>query len=183
VSARVDGGSSGPSIQSQLARKLRRLAAKILLGLAAFWLLLPPFVYPVRGPITSTFFIRQAPDERIFMSLELHSGLDIAAPHGTVVRAAKSGIVRRAGYSESAGNFVEIRHWLGFSTYYSHLSSISVGDGQFRLKWRPLGRIGSSGRSTGPHLHFEVRWLGFRLPPRPFLLFSGLRHRLADALR
>jgi murein DD-endopeptidase MepM/ murein hydrolase activator NlpD len=163
--------------------RVRRFILRAFLWLTVFWLVLPPFVYPVRGPITSSFFIRQAPEERIFLSLELHSGLDIAAPTGTAVRAAKSGIVTRAGYTETAGNYVELRHLLGFSTYYSHLSEIRVRQGQFRPKWFRIGDVGSTGRSTGPHLHFEVRWLGFRVPPRVFLAFSGLRYRLLEALR
>jgi murein DD-endopeptidase MepM/ murein hydrolase activator NlpD len=116
------------------------------------------------------------------MSLELHSGIDIAAPEGTVVRAAKSGRVRATGYTETAGQYVELVHLLGFTTYYSHLSRVETRDGAIRLKWSRVGRVGATGRATGSHLHFELRWLGLRLPPRPFLLFSGIRHRIGERI-
>lgn len=170
--------SAGEVKQTSLRGRIRRAVLKGAAALVGFWLLFPPFIYPVWGPVTSGFFIRQAPEERIFMSLEMHSGLDIAAPAGTPVRSAKSGVVRSVGYTPIAGNYVEIRHWLGFSSYYSHLSKVAVREGQLRIKWSRVGTIGSTGRSTGPHLHFELRWMGIRIPPRPLLVFSGIRHRL-----
>ncbi|WP_052078418.1 M23 family metallopeptidase [Spirochaeta lutea] len=147
--------------------------------LVLLWLLIPPFLHPLRGPVTSGFFLRGRPESSLALSLEIHEGIDIAAPGGTAVRAAKSGVVRHAGWSDTLGNWVQVDHWLGFSTRYGHMESLSVEAGDWVFKGLSgIGRVGSTGRSTGNHLHFEVRWFDRPLPPGVFLLFSELRWRL-----
>ena len=139
-------------------------------------IIVPPYTLPVHGPVTSGFFIRTDPQTRGLLDLEIHEGIDIDGATGDLVRAAKSGTVTAAGWSESLGNYVEVRHWLGFSTRYGHLDSLSVQEGSFVLKGLAvLGRMGSTGRSTGSHLHFEVRWNGRALPPEIFLVFARVR--------
>lgn len=95
-----------------------------------------------------------------------HSGLDIAAPAGTLVTSADRGVVIRAGWSSVGyGQFVVIDHNIDYITLYAHLSEIYVEEGQVVGKGQLLGRIGSTGNSTGPHLHFEIRDFGYRIDP------------------
>ena len=93
-----------------------------------------------------------------------HRALDFAAPKGTPVYAAKSGTVRFAGYNKGGyGNLIIIDHAEGYSTYYAHLSKILVSEGDHVKAGEKIGLVGSTGRSTGPHLHFEIRLWGKRL--------------------
>lgn len=95
----------------------------------------------------------------------MHGGLDLPAAWGTTVRAAGSGIVRRAGWAGGYGNLIEIAHLDGTSTRYGHLSSILVQTGERVSAGQRIGGVGSTGRSTGPHLHFEVRRNGAPINP------------------
>jgi murein DD-endopeptidase MepM/ murein hydrolase activator NlpD len=166
--AALDAGLKPP-------RKKRRLVLRVILAIALWYLLVPPFVRPAKGSISSGFFFRVAPEARIFPELEFHSGIDIAAPSGSPVVASKGGEVVYAGYGAGGGNQVVIRHWLGFETYYAHLSRIDVAPGQYVWKWQKIGEVGSTGRSTGPHLHFETRFLGIKIPPEIVLLIDEVR--------
>ncbi len=115
-----------------------------------------PVRKPLSGPleITSTFGYRSDP----FLGRPaLHSGMDMRAETGTPARATAGGKVVTAGWSGGYGNMVEIDHGNGLSTRYGHLSAISVADGQTVAAGDVIGRVGSTGRSTGPHLHYEVR--------------------------
>jgi murein DD-endopeptidase MepM/ murein hydrolase activator NlpD len=90
-----------------------------------------------------------------------HRAVDIAAPLGTLVTASDRGVVIRAGWNEQGyGNFVVIDHNIDYITLYAHLDEIFVQEGQVVAQGQPLGRVGSTGNSTGPHLHFEVRDFG-----------------------
>jgi murein DD-endopeptidase MepM/ murein hydrolase activator NlpD len=105
--------------------------------------------------ISSDFGVREHP---IFGRDKFHKGMDIARPRGSVVQPARSGVVVRAGWMRGYGRVVEIRHPDGQSTIYGHLAKISVKRGDFVVRGETkLGEVGSSGLSTGPHLHFEVR--------------------------
>ena len=121
------------------------------------------FIWPVSGTITSGFGVRRHP---VFGDLRQHSGIDIAAPHGTRVVAADSGTVIESTYNSSYGNYVVISHGNGVTTLYAHLSTRSVGKGTTVSKGQQIGLIGSTGVSTGPHLHFEVSINGTRVNPR-----------------
>lgn len=107
-----------------------------------------------RFDLSSTFGTRLDPFTR---GLALHSGLDFRAPTGTPVRAVAAGKIIEAGPNGGYGRMVEIDHGFGITTRYAHLSSISVEEGAQIAKGAVIGHVGSTGRSTGPHLHYEVR--------------------------
>ncbi|HAI21043.1 MAG TPA: peptidase M23 [Clostridiales bacterium UBA8153] len=118
------------------------------------------FIWPVRGRITSGFGMRWG---------RMHQGLDIAAPHGHPVSASRDGRVSFAGRWGGFGNLVIISRPSGISTYYAHLSRIEVRVGQALEAGQRIGRVGSTGNSTGPHLHFEIRFNGRPVNPRLYL--------------
>jgi murein DD-endopeptidase MepM/ murein hydrolase activator NlpD len=124
------------------------------------------YIWPVHGRLTSFFGPR-----RLGMGTSnFHTGLDIAAPTGTPVVAARAGTVTFAGWSNRGfGNLVKIRHAGGAETWYAHLSRILVTVGQQVRQGEVVGRIGSTGISTGPHLHFEVHEGGRPHDPLRFL--------------
>ena len=163
----------------RLRRRLRRLALLVL----AFNLVIPPYVRPVSGLVTSRYFLRTRPESGNPLALEVHKGIDFGAPLGSPVRAAKSGIVDAVGHSPTLGTYVIIRHWLGFSTLYAHLDTANTRAGRPVVKWARIGTVGQTGRATGPHLHFEVRWRGRRLPPGPFLAIDSARRALWRLVR
>ena len=99
----------------------------------------------------------------------MHQGIDIAAPTGTPIVAAKAGDVIFAGGMGGYGNCVIIDHGGGFSTLYGHQSRIAAGDGQSVERGQVIGYVGSTGHSTGPHLHFETRVNGSAQNPRRYL--------------
>ena len=113
------------------------------------------FDTPVKGyAINSPFGLRHMPGQRV----RNHEGVDIAAPQGTGVFVAAEGSVARTGYdADGYGRFVEIRHPNGMTTLYGHLSRLDVASGDEVDGGQRIGLVGSTGRSTGPHLHFEVR--------------------------
>jgi murein DD-endopeptidase MepM/ murein hydrolase activator NlpD len=98
-----------------------------------------------------------------------HPGLDFPAPRGTSVRAAASGTVVEAGWNDGYGKDVVLRHPAGVATRYAHLSRILVRIGQFVAVGQRIGRVGSTGFATGPHLHFEIMVRGARVDPAPAL--------------
>jgi murein DD-endopeptidase MepM/ murein hydrolase activator NlpD len=98
----------------------------------------------------------------------MHRGLDIPAPHGAAVRAAAAGVVRAAGWRGGYGLLVEIAHRDGAVTRYGHLSAIHVRAGQPVAQGEVIARIGSTGRATGDHLHFEYRLVGEAVDPTPY---------------
>ncbi|MEA2450447.1 MAG: hypothetical protein QOG63_2379 [Thermoleophilaceae bacterium] len=102
-----------------------------------------------------------------------HDGVDFPVPYGTPVGAAGVGTVNFAGWNSGGyGNLIVIDHRLGYQTWYAHLSSIAVGGGQHVAGGVRIGNVGSTGHSTGPHLHFEVRHNGVPVNPVPYLLPS-----------
>ncbi len=129
------------------------------------------FTRPVKGGrITSVFG-----SQRILNGVPKnpHNGLDIAAPAGTPVYAASDGIVRLTGNNfYYNGNFVLIDHGQGLSTIYLHLSKILVENGTRVKKGQIIGKIGTTGRSTGPHLHWGVQWFDKRIDPASLLRLS-----------
>lgn len=127
-----------------------------------------PLRKPLRGELrmTSTFGYRTDP----FLGRPaLHSGVDLREEWGTQVHATAAGVVTVAGPSGGYGNMVEVDHGGGLSTRYGHLSAISVSPGQQVSPGAVLGRVGSTGRSTDPHLHYEVRIDGEAVDPSRFL--------------
>jgi murein DD-endopeptidase MepM/ murein hydrolase activator NlpD len=131
-----------------------------------------PSRYPVAGfhRITSGFGNRYDPFTR---RRARHTGIDIAAPRGTPILASAGGRVRFAGYRAAYGNTVEIDHGNGLVTRYAHAARVLVRPGQVVLPRQAVALVGSTGRSTGPHLHFEVLRRGVYLEPRRFLAPAG----------
>ena len=131
------------------------------------------FIWPVPSCtlLTSPYGYRIHP---ILDYERLHAGLDIGAKFGEEIIAADGGTVLIAEYSDSYGNFVLIDHGDRYSTAYGHMSEIAVEAGQEVKQGELIGYIGSTGWSTGPHLHFEIRLNGERIDPEEF--FSGLIH-------
>ena len=126
-----------------------------------------PAVAPVRGLLTSGFGYRSDPftGRRAF-----HRGVDIVAPAGKEVRATGDGIVTRAGRALDLGNAVFISHGFGFMTRYGHMSRIHAEVGQRVQRGDVVGLVGSSGRATGTHLHYEVHVDGRAVNPRGYIL-------------
>jgi murein DD-endopeptidase MepM/ murein hydrolase activator NlpD len=117
---------------------------------------------PVQGPISSFFGLRKDP---FSSQVKFHRGIDLAAPEGMKVVAALPGRVISAGYESGYGNTVLIEHEGGIKTRYGHLASINVRQGDMVTSENALGTVGSTGRSTGPHLHFEVIRMGKQVDP------------------
>ncbi len=111
------------------------------------------FRSPLGGRFSSWYGRRTHP---IFKNRSFHNGVDIAAPHGTLVGAAREGRVISTGWMGGYGKTVVIRHDNGYKTLYGHLSRILVRPGQYVTSGKIIGRVGSTGFSTGPHLHFTL---------------------------
>jgi murein DD-endopeptidase MepM/ murein hydrolase activator NlpD len=156
-----------------------RRAALALLAAAALAVGLPPWTVPVAGTVSSGYWFRWAPD-KLLPTPEFHDGLDYAAPVGTRVTAAAWGRVAATGEDAVSGRWVRVAHPFGFSTFYAHLSRVEVKSGDLLpLPFlRPIGRVGTTGRSTGPHLHFEIKFGKASLPPQTLLVFHHLRRWL-----
>jgi murein DD-endopeptidase MepM/ murein hydrolase activator NlpD len=99
----------------------------------------------------------------------MHTGLDLHGETGDPVRATANGTVTVAGWSGGYGKVVEIDHGNGFSTRYGHLSTIGVQVDQSVTSGQTIGKVGSTGRSTGPHLHYETRVSGEAVDPQKFM--------------
>jgi murein DD-endopeptidase MepM/ murein hydrolase activator NlpD len=97
-----------------------------------------------------------------------HQGIDMAAPLGTPIRAAESGKVVYSGWKSGYGNFIAVDHGHGYLTHYAHCSRILVHSGQLVKKGQEIGKVGNTGNSTGPHLHFEVLANGVHRNPAKF---------------
>jgi murein DD-endopeptidase MepM/ murein hydrolase activator NlpD len=128
-----------------------------------------PSLWPVDGNVTSSFGERQDPfnGEGAF-----HAGVDIGAPVGTPVRATADGAVEKAGWGTGYGREINIDHGHDLMTVYGHLSSIVVIEGQHVNRGQIIGYVGQSGRSTGPHLHYEVRVHDVAVNPHKYLRMS-----------
>ncbi|WAT17051.1 M23 family metallopeptidase [Aurantiacibacter sp. MUD11] len=126
-----------------------------------------PSRMPVDGVrLTSGYGMRDHP---ILRQRRRHNGVDLAAPRGTPVYATADGVVEMAQYWGSYGNYVQIGHGGELETRYAHLSSYSVRPGDEVEKGDLIGYVGSTGRSTGPHLHYEVRVADEPVNPLPYM--------------
>jgi len=126
-----------------------------------------PSILPVEGKLTSNFGYRVNPFGGV--SAEFHSGQDIAAPTGTPVVASADGEVIFSGWQRGYGNLIIIGHGDGISTRYAHLSLSAVRLKQLVKRGEQIGEVGSTGRSTGAHLHYEVRLNGKSADPAIYL--------------
>ncbi|MGI6649181.1 MAG: murein hydrolase activator EnvC family protein [Bacillota bacterium] len=124
------------------------------------------FLRPISGAITSDYGMRLHP---ILKEKRMHTGIDLRGAKGTPIKAAESGTVIFTGWMGAYGQVVIIDHGGGISTMYAHQSSILVKNGQKVARGETIGKVGSTGWSTGPHLHFEVRKNGTPVNPHNYL--------------
>lgn len=125
-----------------------------------------PSIWPARGRVTSEFGPRRSP---ITGRREFHFGIDIAGPRGMPIISTAAGEVVFASYRLGFGNTIIINHGYGFTTVYAHLKSFNVTVGSTVKKGEVLGYMGSTGSSTGTHLHYEVHYRGVAVDPREYL--------------
>ena len=133
-----------------------------------------PTLWPIMGPITSSFGQREDPILGNGEG-EFHTGIDISAPNGVPIRATGDGTVKEAEMSNGYGREVVIDHGHGVETVYGHMSGFAVIAGQNVVRGQVIGYVGHSGRTTGSHLHYEVRIHNTPVNPHKYL-----RTTLAD---
>ena len=165
-------GAGGPPLDAASVELLELRASRLEMDLQVYEAALKerarvPSIWPVEGESTDSFGYRGNPFGG--GGSEFHPGQDIAAPHGTPVLAPADGTVLEAGWKNGYGQTVVINHGNGLTTRYGHLSKIEVSAGQELRRGEQLGLVGSTGRSTGPHLHYEVRLGDLPVSPRHYL--------------
>jgi murein DD-endopeptidase MepM/ murein hydrolase activator NlpD len=163
VQDEIDESQALASASATLAAKLRSRSDVPSSGSATSAPSTPSssgFIWPVSAPITSPFGMRWG---------TLHPGIDLGAPYGSAIHAAASGTVVWCGWMSGYGNLVMIDHGGGIATAYGHQSRIAVGCNQQVSQGQVIGYVGSTGYSTGPHLHFEVRVNGSVVDPLGYL--------------
>lgn len=129
-----------------------------------------PSRMPLEGAsLTSGYGMRTHP---VLGGRRQHSGIDLAAPTGTPVYATADGVVSRADWYSSYGLYISVEHGASMQTRYAHLSRLAVAAGDSVKKGDLIGYVGSTGRSTGPHLHYEVRVEGLAVNPIPYMVES-----------
>ncbi|ABD27592.1 peptidase M23B [Novosphingobium aromaticivorans DSM 12444] len=116
--------------------------------------------------LSSSYGMREHP---VLGGRRAHKGIDLAAPTGTPIRASADGIVEKAEWFGGYGLFVQLDHGGAMETRYGHMSRVAVAEGQQVRKGDVIGYVGSTGRSTGPHLHYEVRVSGEAVNPVPYM--------------
>ncbi|MEM9500634.1 MAG: M23 family metallopeptidase [Pseudomonadota bacterium] len=127
-----------------------------------------PSRMPVDGArMSSGYGMRNHP---ILRKRRRHNGVDLAAPTGTPVYATADGVIERADWFSSYGLYISIDHGADLETRYAHLSKLAVAAGERVRKGDLIGYVGSTGRSTGPHLHYEVRVSGLAVNPIPYMV-------------
>lgn len=138
-----------------------------------------PSRMPLQGSrMSSSYGMRDHP---VLRQRRRHNGVDLAAPTGTPIYATADGIVGRADWFSSYGLYVSIDHGADLETRYAHMSRLAVAAGERVRKGDVIGYVGSTGRSTGPHLHYEVRVDGVAVNPIPYMVETEEQTRLADA--
>lgn len=149
--------------------------AKPTLGSAAIASVSIPSRNPLQSEVmTSSFGMREHP---VLGGRRAHTGVDLAAPVGTPIYATADGLVSKAAWFGGYGLFVSLEHGGELQTRYGHMSRLNVAEGQAVRKGDVIGYVGSTGRSTGPHLHYEVRVDGAAVNPIPYM---GQGQRVAE---
>jgi murein DD-endopeptidase MepM/ murein hydrolase activator NlpD len=146
-------------------RSFREL--KTLLEEKRSFLASTPTIWPVKGLVTAGYGYRQSP---FTGQREMHEGLDVAAPHGSPILATANGVVSFSGPLAAFGNVVFINHGHGFTTFYAHNSSNRVKEGQQVRRGEVIAYVGTSGRTTGPHVHYEVQVNGTTVNPLKYIV-------------
>jgi len=129
-----------------------------------------PSIWPAEGRVTSNYGYRIHP---LRLSSEYHSGIDIANEAGTPIYAAADGVIRHQGWAQGYGMCAVVDHGFGYSTLYGHMSEIIAKEGSSVKRGQVIGRMGSTGTSTGNHLHYEVWTGGLPRDPMKFLQVGG----------
>ncbi|MHB8061582.1 MAG: M23 family metallopeptidase [Ruminiclostridium sp.] len=129
-----------------------------------------PTLAPAYGKIVSPFGMRNHPIERV---KKAHEGVDISSSRGDSIRAAASGVVEYSGYNSGYGYHVIIDHKNGYRTLYAHSSKLLVKKGELVIKGQKIALVGSTGTSTGPHLHFEIRIGNTPVDPTQYINFNS----------
>ena len=167
-------GAGGPALELDPAavERLETRAARLETDLRIYEAALRerarvPSIWPVEGESTDSFGVRG--NQFGGGGAEFHPGQDIAAPRGTPVLAPADGKVVEAGWKNGYGQLIVLDHGNGLTTRYGHLSKIEVTEGQELKRGEQLGQVGSTGRSTGPHLHYEVRIGELPISPKHYL--------------
>jgi murein DD-endopeptidase MepM/ murein hydrolase activator NlpD len=142
-----------------------------------------PAIQPVSNKdlnrIASGFGYRIDP---VYKTIKLHAGLDFAAPQGTPIYATADGVVRESGFSDGGyGNHVVVNHGYGYETLYGHMVRIKARNGQRVKRGEVIGYVGSTGKSTGPHCHYEVHKGGQKLDP-VYFFYNDLSPQQFDQL-
>ncbi len=135
-----------------------------------------PSIWPIYGYILSGFGYRKHP---LLGRMEFHSGLDIPGWVGAPIRVAASGEVKAAFWAGGYGMTIIVNHKNGYQTIYSHLSKYLVKAGDYVTKGQLIALVGSTGLSTGPHLHYEIRYRNKPVNPNYFLNIDIFQMRLA----
>lgn len=151
--SKISSKSSGNAAGFSTSRNMSRTTASLGINI----------IKPITGTITSRFGSVSS------IRSGAHTGLDIGASSGTPVKVAASGTVVWAGYKGSLGNLVVVQHSNGVQTYYGHCSKIYVSSGQTVSQGQTISAVGSTGNSTGPHLHFEIRVNGVAYNPQNYV--------------
>ena len=141
-----------PSSGFSLSRSI--ITKKVDLGMS--------LVKPVSGIVTSRFGARWG---------STHTGTDIGAPSGTAIKAVAGGKVIFSGWKGTLGKFIVVDHGNGIQSYYAHCSTLLVSKGDTVTAGQQIGKVGNTGRSTGPHLHFEIRKNGAAVNPQSYIRF------------
>ena len=171
-SARGQGGPARPVDSAAVLASLEAKTAKLEREMRMYESFVQfrgakPSIWPVFGRLESGVGGRRNPFGG--RGFEYHEGQDIDATYGTPVQVSASGRVTIAGWQRGYGNVVYVDHGNGLSTRYGHLSEIDVAVGQSVTQGQTIGLVGSTGRSTGPHLHYEVRVNNQPVDPKPYL--------------
>ncbi len=126
-----------------------------------------PSIWPVKGWVTSEFGYRRSP---LTNEQDFHAGLDVASHWGTTIVSPGAGVVVFAGYKGGLGRAVIVDHGYGIRSYYGHASSLLVAQGDVVTRGTQIARVGNSGHSTGPHLHYEIHIDGVPVDPMKYIL-------------
>jgi murein DD-endopeptidase MepM/ murein hydrolase activator NlpD len=130
-----------------------------------------PTMMPVRAPYNASAFGRRI--DPFNGQWAMHDGIDFIAEYGSPIVAAAAGVVVFSGFHPQYGYMVDIDHGNDLVTRYAHCSKLLVREGDLVQRGRKIGEVGSTGRSTGPHLHFEVRFRGAAQNPSKFLVSNS----------
>lgn len=167
--SRVSALSSDMAIVEQSMRDLQAASYEFAMLLQASTYISGisgALIKPIDYPINSSFGNRRHP---IFGDQRMHTGVDMRAPYGTLIHAAQAGIVVYSGWKRGYGNTVIIDHGNGLATLYAHASSVEVRVGEMVSRGQVIAKVGSTGYSTGNHLHFEVRINGEPVNPKNYI--------------